>query len=784
MLNRKLLRDIRSNWGGYLACVSTIFVGLMMYVSFALTVDSLENSRQNYYRDYGFADGFARIARGPQSLLEDFRGLPGVDQVTGRVVQNVMVHKPAEVESTTVTLISFERQRESLNRFKIEQGKLPAIGERELLISMNFANANGYKIGDRIPLIIGGRKIEFKITGTAVSPEYVYEYPPGLLVPDPRIFGVAYLPYASLAPLLGMDGQINDVVFTLKQGTAYAQVERQINKFLTSYGLMELYPRNNQLSHAMLDQEIKRVRNMVYTVPSMFLIVAAGILYFMLRRLVEQQRSQLGVLKAFGYHNWQIICHYLSYAALIGVAGGLLGSLAGASLTYWIAAEYQKICYIPGLTGSFAPVYLITAIALSVGYSLIGGYMGCRGVLVLSPAEAMQAPAPQAGRRILLERMACLWQALSSQGKMAVRNIFRAKQRSILAVLGIAFSFSMMVAMGACFDSIYHSINFQYEHMDRYDLKISLRKHALKTDIARAALPLREVKKAEPLLEVPVTLSHKWLEKDIKIAGLPAQGTLYRLMSAKKEAVELPAKGLVISEHLSQKMKIGAGDTVTVKPYQGAREKRQVKVQKVVPLYIGLGAYMEIGALSEMLKVPPVASAMVANVNINEMKEIRKKLREGKNIAFIIEKSSAKAQLLKFFDGMKIWLYIMWAFAFVLGFAIVYNLNVISLSERAREMATLKIVGMTDREIARVLQFEQGLLGVAAVIIGIPLSYMMSIGYVKTLGNELYSPLFLVTPGSYMIGLIGTLAFLAAAQGKMKSKINTLSMLEVLKQQS
>ena len=287
---------------------------------------------------------------------------------------------------------------------------------------------------------------------------------------------------------------------------------------------------------------------------------------------------------------------------------------------------------------------------------------------------------------------------------MAVRNVFRSKQRSLLAITGIACSFSMMVAMGAIFDSVYHSIDFQFGLVDSYDIKVNLQNYAHKRDGTSSMGYLKGVKKAEPLLEAPVTISHMWLEKDINIYGLPGSGSLYRLMTDKEEEVNLPSDGMIISEQLADELSVRAGDTVTVKPFAGDREERTIKVRNIVSQYAGMRAYMEIDALGKLLGLPPAATAVVAIVDNDNMTEIRKELQEGKNVRAINEKNRVRQKVTELFDGLKVWLYIMWIFSFILGFALIYNLNIISLSERVREMATLKVVGLTDKEIIRILQ--------------------------------------------------------------------------------
>ncbi|MDT3701385.1 MAG: FtsX-like permease family protein [Thermincola sp.] len=784
MLKRKLWRDIKGNWGAYTACISVMVIGLMIYVSMALILESLEASRDKYYRQYSMADGFAQIVRGPLSLAQDIGEIKGINEVTGRIVQNVFVLKARNDDNTTIRLVSFNSDKQMLNGFKLEQGKVPQPGSREILVSPAFLKDNNYQIGSRIPLILRGNEVVFTITGTAISPEYIYEIPGGqTLTPDPKTFGVAFVPYDTVAPLLSMNGQVNDLVFTLEAGTVHRQVERPVSRILEKHGLTQVFALKDQLSNSMLAQEIAGLKATVNTTPVIFLLVAASILFIMLRRMIEQQRGQIGVLKAFGFTDWEILRHYLSYPFIIGLTGGLGGGLVGGLLSYKFAELYQQFYNIPGLSGQISLKYIAAGILLSLAFSLAAGYLGCRGVLQLVPAEAMRAPSPKDVHKTPVEKLEFFWRMLNTQGKMAVRNVFRSKQRSFLAIFGIASAFSIMVAANGSFDSINHLIDFEYNQVERYDMKIGLQNSAEQRTAISSAEAVRGILKAEPVLEVPVTLNHQWLKKDIVITGLTREGTLYQLLNNKGEVFNLPAYGLVISAQLAKTLNISASDVVTVKLFMGDKKEKLVRVVMIVPQYVGLGAYMDINALSSLISGPPLASSLLVKVDSALSADAHKTLKEGKNVSAILDKNKIKQQFEELMETSKSQKYIILIFGFVMGFAIVYNVNIISLSEREREMATLTVLGMTEGEINRILVFEQLVLGVTAVVVGIPLSYGMLWAIVSASGNDIYNMPLVISGSTIATGILWTLMFLIAAQWKMKGRIRKLSMLDVLKQQ-
>lgn len=782
MLKRKLLRDIKGNLGAYTALISVMVIGLMLYVSMALTLDSLIVGRDNYFTKYKLSDGFARITKGPVGLAADLEEIPGIDEAVGRIVLDVLVHKPAGEETTTLRLVTFE-ERQPLNRFRLEQGKAPSGEAREILVTPAFLKGNNLKIGDQIPLIIKGREVRFTISGTANSPEYVYEIPNGLtLTPNPKAFGIAFVPYSVAAPVLDMEGQVNDIAFSLNKGTDFLDVKTQVSRVLNSYGMTGIYPLKDQLSYSMLSQEIVGLEGSAKTAPMIFLIVAASVLYIMLRRMVEQQRGQIGVMKAFGFTDLEILTHYMGYAFFIGTLGGLGGSVAGIALSYYLVDIYKMYYNIPGFEARVSLTYLLVGTLLSLLFSLFAGWRGCRRVMALSPAEAMRPPAPPAGKKTVVERVGFLWDVLNTQAKMAFRNVVRNKQRAFLVILGVSCAFAMMVSSRASFDATYYLIRFQFGEVERYDIKVTLNQYIDRVKGVNDSKSIDGVAEAEPMLEVPVTLNNRWVQKDIVITGLKQNGQLYRLVSADGKKVVLPEDGLVISNQLARTLDIQPGELVTVKPFLGDRKEQKVVVRQVIPQYVGLGAYMDIDALGELIQEPSSASSIIYKVDRNEMDQVRKELQEGRNVGVIHDKNRMKRQFEDLMESSQASQYILMFFAFITGFAIVYNVNLISLSERERELSTLLVLGMTEREVARILAFEQGFLGLAAIITGVPLSYAMIYGIVSGTASDIYNMPIIIEPVSFLISFLGAVLFLLAAQWRVRGKVAKLSMLDVLKE--
>lgn len=776
MLRRKLWRDIKGNWGAYLACISVLVVGLMLFVSFSLTLDSITRAQDDFYQKHDFADGFAKFGMAPDSVLDEAKRIDGIEAAVGRLVQDVYVYVESGEHTTTVRLIAGEKDQ-PLNRYDLREGSHPAEGVKELLVSPTFLTSNDLKIGDSMKLMIKGQPVEFTISGTASSPEFVYEVPnKATLVPTPTEFGAVYLSYETAAQVLGLEGKINDLSFSLKEGADFNKVKESLDGLLTSYGVQEILPRADQASHLRLDQQLVQLKALTYSTPVMFLLVAAIILYILLKRMVEQQRGIIGLLKAFGFTEGQILRHYLGYATTIGLTGGVIGGLAGSAMSYSMAEVYDSYYKLPGLTGSFSFSYLLIGTVVALLFCVIAGYRGARNVMALEPSEAMRQSAPVAGKKTFLERIGPLWRSLNTSGKMAARNLLRNKQRTILSIVGIAMAFSMMVATKASIDGIYRLVDFQFYEVQKYELKA----HLFGTPDDLKDLSLQGVAESEVITEVPVTIRNGDKEKEVALTGLPQDASLYRVLADDGTKVELPSDGVVLSNQLATILGVKKGDEVAVDINVGDGQQLNLHVADVVPQYVGLGAYIDFDALQGKLSDKTVGSAVLLTAQEGRLADLRKDLQLDPRTLAIVDTTKLETQFEEFMGYAKPSQYALLFFAFLTGFAVIYNVNIISFAERERELATLMVLGMTEREIGRILFKEQAVLGALAVLVGIPLSFGMLLGIIKGQGSEVFNLPLVIDPMTFAVGLLGTFAFLLTAQWRVSSKIKHLSMLDVL----
>ncbi|MDP4127412.1 MAG: FtsX-like permease family protein [Bacillota bacterium] len=786
MLRRKTWRDIKENKGVYLACIVVIVIGLMIYTSMSVVVENMDKAQKDFYSETHFADGFISVTGYPENKVNALTFIPGVDQAEGRIVKDVRIVDQQKDSNRYLRMVSTSMTNSpKINELRLMTGHLPTDNQSDILVDPQFFAANHLSLGDSINVILEGKQATFTVTGTAQSPEFIYIMRTAQdLYPSPEDFGIAYVPLSSLKTLVKEKGQVNDLVVTLKSGVNFDSVKESLQTVLKPYGLQSIVPRKDQTSNAILTSEITNIRSMAKTLPVVFLGVAAIILYTMLRRLIEQQRVAIGTLKAFGFTNQEVVRHYLTYPLLIGTIGGLLGGLSGVALSFPLTTLYKQYFALPGLKSEFSVKYLLVGLFLSLSFSLVSGIRGSLDILRLEPAQAMRPPAPVNASKTSIEKIKWFWQRLSSQAQMGIRDVFRTPTRSIFNVIGIAVVFSLMTVSWSMQNMTNLLTVVQLEQVQTYDVKLSLA-HPTATGATKLALTHEVgVSKVEPVLEVPVTLRSSWLKKEVSLMGLSKDSSLYNILDKNGHRIEVPNQGILLSEHLAKTLNVKTGDVIYVEsPWRRepiGSKGENLLVQGVVPQYVGLNAFMEEKELQRFLRQGEISTSMLVKMDQSEVGRIKSKYRNASNVTSIESLKDTGDKIRKMLDSFGFTTWLLAILGGITGFALIYNSSIISLSERKRELASLRVLGMTPREVLRVITSEQWTLYAFGILLGIPLAYGLEIGMAQAMSNDLYSLPAELPPVALLGAAVGTAFSVLVAQSRAYYKIKSLPYVEIL----
>lgn len=781
-LDLKLIRDLTHLRGQVLAIVLIVACGIASLVTMLSAYDSLHLTQQAYYQQYRFADVFVQLKRAPQRLSDQIAAIPGVQQVQTRVVRDVILDVPGLEEPATGRLISVPEQRlPVLNRLHISQGRYLQPGRQdEVLVSDTFAKANALAVGDTLGAVVNGRWQDLRIVGLALSPEYVYEIRGTDILPDNQRFGVLWMGREALGTAFDMDGAFNDVALALTAGAREPEVIFRLDQLLEPYGGLGAYGRQDQISHRFVSDEITSLRASAVFMPTIFLGIAAFLLNLLLARLISTQRDQIAVLKAFGYSNGEVGLHYLKLVVLIVLLGALVGIGVGLWFGAAVTQNYANFYHFPVLAFEAGADILIIAVGTSLVAAVIGAWLSVRRAVQLPPAEAMRPEPPAEFRPTLLERLG--WQRIfSPAGRIILRNLERQPVKAGLAIFGLSLSVAILVVGRSFGDAIDYIVDVQFHQIQQEDITLAFAEPL--SGGARYDLQhLPGVLRVEPFRVVPARLRYQQNTYLGGLTGLPTDAQLRRLMNQQLETVALPESGVVLTTKLAEILQVEPGDLLTVEVLESARPIRQVPVVGLVDELIGVGAYMNIHALNHLMREGPTLSGAYLAVDTQYLDAIYHELKQTPAIASVALRENTIQRFQATIAGsMAIFNTVLTLFACIIAMGVVYNAARMALSERGRELATLRIIGFTRQEVAFILLGEQAVLTLLAIPVGFSIGYglagLMSLAY----DTELYRWPLVVSRQTYGFSFLVIVIAALISGFLIRRQINHLDLVAVLK---
>ena len=719
-LQRKLRRDAwhyRSQIG---AIALVMACGVAVFVSMRSMHGYLRDRQAAYYADYHFAQLFAQVRRAPLAVAARLRAIPGVESVEPRVVSQVVLDVPGLEEPATGWLVSIpDRPRPMLNGIVLRSGRYPGRGD-EVVVSQAFARANRLRLTDRVGAVLEGRWETLRIVGTAISPEFIYEIPPSgaSIFPDNRRFGVIWMQESGLAGAFDLVGAFNDVSFSLARDAQVPDVIARVDRILAPYGGTGAYTRKHQVSDQFISSEIEETQVTSILLPSVFLGVTAFLLHLVLSRLVATEREQIAVLKAFGYSNSAVALHYLGFAAVPVGLGTLVGTAGGVQLAAWFAGVYSRFYQFPDVSYHVDPGVLLGAVAVGGGAAVVGALSAVRRVLALPPAEAMRPESPASFRPGLFDRAGLGWR-IPLAARTILRNIQRRPGRALLNVTGLALAVALTVSGRFMFDAIDFIKRLQFYDVWRQDVGVGFNR-PLEAGVRWELARLPGVTRVELTRDIPVRLRHGQAEERVAIQALEERALLRRIMEPDRAVWPAPAGGLLLTVALAHRLHLSVGDSVTVEVLEGRRPVLTLPVAGVVNELLGLGAYVRFDALHRELREGPTASGALLSVDPNARAALNRRFKRMPAVSGVTWLDT----LLSGFENtiaesFRISIVSIVIFAVIIASGVVYNAARVALAERGRELASLRVLGFTRREVAVMLLGEQALLTVVAIPLGL-----------------------------------------------------------------
>lgn len=781
-LDKKLWRELWNMRMQAIAVAMVVVGGVSIFIMSLSMLDSLFQTRATYYRDNHFAQMFTGLKRAPYSLVKQIQAIPGVDTVDTRVVAYVNLDVEGFTYPISAHIVSLPaNSRGRLNQVYLFTGRLLEPGrDDEILVSKKFAEAHRLDIGDSLRATINGRRKKLTIVGIAMSPEYIYQIAPGAIFPDFKRYGILWMARKPLATAYNMDGAFNDLSMTLVKGTNPETVIDRLDDLLKPYGGLGAYARKDQLSNRFLSEELKQLKNMATLFPLIFFAVAVFLLNVVISRLISLQREQISALKAFGYSNFAVGLHYSKLVLMIISLGIIVGIICGVWMGKGMSIIYTDFYSFPYMLYTLKPKVILAAISISVVLAVAGTLHAVSKAARLPPAEGMRPEPPAIYHATIIERLG-LQRFFSQPSRMILRHIERQPFKSFLTMLGIAMACGIMMIGGYQADSIDYMVQVQYGMSQRQDLMATFT-DPVSNEALYSLSHIPGVRRVEGFRSVPTRLKFEHRFYRTSVDGIEPHGSLVRLLDTNLDVVKLPEEGVVLTDYLAELLHISVGDMLTIEILEGNRPVFEAPVVATTKQYLGVNAYMQREALNRLLKEGNAISGAYIAVDKPRMHDVYKRLKEMPRIAGVVEQASA---IQAFYDTLAETVLFFTFISTLLGasisFGVIYNSMRIALSERNRELASMRVLGFTRGEVAYILLGELGLLTIAAIPIGLLFGYGLCGFLSYQFDSDLYRIPLVLNPSVYAFAALVVIISSLVSGLMIWRNIAQLDMVAVLK---
>lgn len=783
-IDRKLFRDLWRLKGQVATIAAVVACGIASFVALRGVFVSLRESQSSYYEQQRFGDVFATLRRAPESLRPRIEEIPGVALVYTRLAETVMLPMQDMPEPAVGRVVSLPADGvPPLDGVYLVAGRLPRVGHgEEAVIIEAFAQAHDLSVGDRIPAVLNGTRRDIHVVGIGMSPEFIFAVSNAFdFTGDPKRFCVLWMDRSAVAPIFQMEGAFDDLVLRLQPGASEASVIEALDRLLGPYGAFGAVGRSKQISHSMLEGELQQLEGMALWIPALFLFVAAFLLNVVLTRLVYLQRPQIATLQAVGYPSWRIGVHYVELVSVVVVAGAIVGIALGAYLGRAMSDLYADYFHFPESVFRLDPRLAAIAVLVSVASALVGALGAVRSILRLAPAEAMRPPTPLVYSLGFIERLG-LDRVFGGSGRMVLRELRRQPIRTLISSVGIALGVGIVVIGRFQGDAFEELIDVQFFRAWREDLSVGFVR-AAPVRVVRDLAQLPGVELAEGQRYVPVRFRVGARFRDSVIIGHADDMQLRRVIDRDGVLIEVPLDGLLLSAKLAELLDVRPGESVDVEVKEGSRRVRSVRVAALIDDTFGLMGHMRTDPLHRLVGEEERVSLVMLRVDPRSMADVQDRLKEMPGVAAvtrrmsIIERFRAQSG-----ETMLFFTLILTIFAAIITIGVVYNNARVALSLRGRDLASLRVLGFTRREISAVLLGELGVQVLLALPLGLFLGDAMARLIASSVDPEQYRlPVHLSAQTYAFAAAVAVVSGIVSALF-VRRRLDKLDLVEVLKE--
>jgi len=738
-------RDILDRKAQFGALIVLVALGISSYVSFISGYLNLSSSTDYAYERLRFADFSISVWSAPKTVLKRILAIRGVKAVEGRLIVDTGIYISDEQQAQARVISIPTGHRPSVNDLLIEKGSyLQGEAKETCLIDSQYAKERGVNPGDTIKPFFDGSKKEITVKGVVTSPEYFISIADKSSLPSPGEFVVIFMAQQEVERLFKKRSSYNDIAVLLDESADREKIISQVEKVLDPYLVINTVKKEDQPSNFSLQGEIEENRSFAYLMPFIILFIATLSLFIALTRLVQSQRGEIGLAKALGYSNWQILLHYLVFSLFIAIVGSAFGFLLGDFFAREILKLYIPLFGIPYLRHEIHLQTLIGSVSMSSITCVLAGIVPAYVSARMPPALAMRADPNitlAKGRTPLVEKALAALFPVPLAFRIPLRNVFRAQRRSLYTIIGISFALLMTLATWASFDSMDFLFDHQFNQVEKWDILAGFSQNFSASRVNQVK-SWDGVRKVQPALAIPAELKANGHKHETAITAIEPGASFhgFDITIGLRARYALEMRGVILTPLIAKKLGVDVGDVLRVEsPYIKDREL-EFKVLALSDEMVGAPVFISKEQGRRILRSPGyLNNSLYLDVDPREATEIKKKLYELPGATVVIVKQKMIDSLEEMMEFTNVFFGVLLAFAFTMAFVVVYNTFTTNILERLREIATMRTIGEDRWHLALMITLENMILAMAGVPLGLWLGQRTTIELFKSFSSEAYT---------------------------------------------
>lgn len=787
MLKKKMFRDIKQNLSQFITIFLMVLIGVMVYVGIEAYMDGMTSAADNFYKNNNIQD-LNVMGNLSDKDLDKIKSLDNVKDAEKKLVVNAI----DKDDKDKTYLISFIDSN-NISKFHIMDGEKFDVNKKGAWVDNFYAEKNNLKVGDTIKIKYDTFSLEEKILGLINVPDHIYDVKDeSEFVPNRENFGFVYLsvneiPESYIKDLVMKEMKITDekifdkyvTNFNYKEYIPYNYIMVDVNKKKNVTSVKEDIEDNvsnakaivkieDTLSYQRYQGEIDEGASYVGIFSGLFLFIAMLSVITTMTRVVKKQKLQIGTMKALGIKNSKIVMHYIGYGFFVSLAAAIVGIILGKYFigTFFLNMEMDYF-EVPNGVPVVKPLSYLVALLVVMVVSFIT-YLTCRKELFKKPAEALRNEVPNIKVSSLNLSTKGIFKKLNFSSKWNYRDILRNKFRTVTAVVGIVGCCMLIVCAFGMLNSMNHFIKLQFEDLYNFNYKLSLKEN-IKDDELKVLTDKYGNNTSETL-----TIETKiGKEREANTIFVTNAGNLVRFQNKNGEFIKVNKNnGVYVTRKLADQKNLKVGDTIKWHIY-GVNKYYESKI-------VGLTKDPQVQNLTmtkeylESLDIDYKPDSLYTNTDLKGVKDI-------KNVSLVQDIDELKNSLESMLSMMKSMIMLIIVFAIGLGAIIIYNMGILSYSEKQYQFATLKVLGFSDKKIKKIFVQQNNWITVLSIIIGLPTGYYMTSWIFKSVIADNYDFSAYINLSTYLIAIIGTILVSTIVSRMLSKKVNKIDMVSSLK---